>query len=93
MQIKAGYTLRYDCPQPTPMLLMLNLHPSRRADLLTPQVLEFTPATEVWDYTDSFGNVATRITAPAGTLTVSTQFEIYDSGLPDVVPVDAAQHD
>ena len=25
MQIKAGYTLRYECPQPTPMLLMLNI--------------------------------------------------------------------
>ena len=93
MQIKAGYTLRYDCPQPTPMLLMLNIHPSRRADLLTPQVLEFSPAVESWDYTDSFGNVATRITAPAGSLTVSTSFEIYDSGQPDIVPFDAAQHD
>jgi transglutaminase-like putative cysteine protease len=92
MQIKAGYTLRYECPQPTPMLLMLNLHPSRRVDLLTPQVLDFSPHAEAWDYTDSFGNVATRITAPAGLLTVSTEFEVYDSGLPDVVPTDAVQH-
>ena len=57
---------------------MLNIHPSRRADLLTPQLLDFSPVVEAWDYTDSFGNVATRITAPAGPLTVSTQFEIYD---------------
>lgn len=93
MHIKAGYTLRYDCPQPTPMLLNLNIHPSRRADLLTPQVLEFSPRIEAWDYTDSFGNVCTRITAPAGPLTISTAFEIYDSGLPDIVPHDAIQHD
>jgi transglutaminase-like putative cysteine protease len=92
MQIKAGYTLRYTCPQPTPMLLALNIHPSRRQDLLTPQVLSFSPQVEAWDYTDGFGNVATRITAPAGELTISTEFEIYDSGLPDVVPTDAAQH-
>jgi transglutaminase-like putative cysteine protease len=92
MQIKAGYTLRYTCPQPTPMLLALNIHPSRRQDLLTPQVLSFSPHVEAWDYTDGFGNVATRVTAPAGDLTISTEFEIYDSGLPDVVPLDAAQH-
>jgi transglutaminase-like putative cysteine protease len=92
MQIKAGFTLRYECPQPTPMLLMLNLHPSRRADLLTPQVLSFSPAVEARDYTDSFGNIATRVTAPAGQVLVSTGFEIYDSGLPDIVPADAAQH-
>jgi hypothetical protein len=93
MQIKAGFTLRYDCPQPTPMLLNLNIHPSRRADLLTPQVLSFSPHVEAWDYTDSFGNVATRITAPAGVLTIATDFEIYDAGLHDVVPLDATQHD
>ena len=63
MQIKAGYTLRYECPQPTPMLLMLNLHPSRRVDLLTPQVLDFSPHAEAWDYTDSFGHVALAWTA------------------------------
>jgi transglutaminase-like putative cysteine protease len=92
MQIKAGFTLRYECPQPTPMLLNLNIHPSRRADLLVPQVLEFSPHVEAWDYTDSFGNAATRITAPAGSLTISSSFEIYDSGLPDTVPTDAVQH-
>jgi transglutaminase-like putative cysteine protease len=93
MQIRAGYRLTYTCQQPTPMLLSLNIHPSRRADLLTPQVLQFEPALDVWDYTDSYGNVCTRVTAPAGRMTVSTQFDIYDSGLPDIVPHDATQHD
>lgn len=93
MQIKAGYSLTYDCPQPTPMLLCLNIHPSRRADLLTPQVLRFSPQLESWDYTDGFGNVCTRITAPAGQTTISTEFEIYDPGTPDHVPFDAIQHD
>lgn len=93
MRIKAGFTLRYECPQPTPMLLNLTLHPSRRTDLLTPHVLQFSPEVEAWDYTDVFGNVGTRITAPVGELTVSTEFEIYDTGLPDAVPHDATQHD
>ena len=36
MQIRAGYEISYDCPQPTPMILTLSVHPSRFADLLTP---------------------------------------------------------
>jgi hypothetical protein len=35
MRIRAGYELVYECPKPTPMLLVLNIHPSRRGDLLT----------------------------------------------------------
>ena len=93
MHIKAGYRLSYDCSQPTPMLLCLNIHPSRRPDLVTPQTLTFSPNVDAWDYTDGFGNVCTRITAPVGRITVSTEFEIYDSGLPDVIPLDAKQHD
>ena len=93
MQIKAGYSLTYDCPAPTPMLLCLNIHRSRRADLLTPQTLKFSHGLKSWDYVDSFGNVCTRITAPAGRTTISTQFEIYDPGTPDHVPHDAVQHD
>ena len=93
MQIKAGFTISYDCPHPTPMLLALNIHPSRRMDLLTPHVLQFSPQVEAWDYYDGFGNACSRLTAPAGRLTISTSFEIYDSGTFDIVPTDAAQHD
>lgn len=92
MQIKAGFRLSYDCPQSTPMLLALNLHPSRRTDLLTEQALSFAPHLESWDYVDGFGNVCTRIMAPAGRMTVSTEFVVYDSGQPDIVPLDATQH-
>ena len=91
MRIRAGYELAYECPQPTAMLLALNLHPSRRVDLLTEQVLRFTPGVEARDYVDGFGNVCTRIVAPAGRLEIATRFEIHDSGLPDPVAPDARQ--
>lgn len=93
MQIKAGFTIAYDCPKPTPTLLTLKLHPTRRVDLLTPEVLTFSPSVDSWDYIDGFGNVCTRLTAPPGRLTISTQVEIHDTGQPDFVPYDAAQHD
>lgn len=92
MKIRAGCILGYDCPQPTPMLLTLLVHPSRRVDLLTDQVLSFDRPIEAWDYTDGFGNACSRITAPAGLTTKTTAFEIYDSGQPDVVAADAIQH-
>ena len=36
MQIRAGYELIYDCPQPTPMVLMLNIHHTRAGDIVVP---------------------------------------------------------
>ncbi|MHC2296672.1 transglutaminase-like domain-containing protein [Rhizobium mongolense] len=93
MKIRAGFTIGYECVQPTPMLLVLNVHPSRRPDLLTDQVLSFSQPIVAWNYTDSFGNSCTRIVAPPGLTTISTAFEIYDSGQPDAVPLDAPQHE
>ncbi|MCF3641045.1 transglutaminase family protein [Rhizobium sp. TRM95111] len=92
MKIHAGFTLAYECKHPTPMLLALNIHPSRRVDLLTEQVLVFDRNIDAWGYTDVFGNACTRIVAPAGLTTISTSFDIYDSGQPDIVPEDAVQH-
>ena len=93
MRIRAGYELVYECPQPTPMVLALSVHPSRRVDLLTDQVLEFSPDVQARDYVDGFGNICTRILAPAGATRISTLFEIDDSGQPDEVAPHARQHD
>jgi len=75
-----------------PMVLGLTLHPSRRADLLTPQVLSFSPEVPVRDELDGFGNVCTRIVAPEGRLTIATLFDIEDSGEPDALAPEARQH-
>ncbi len=97
MQIRAGYEIVYQVSQPTPMLLMLTPHPSRHADLLSPHQISFThPQSDqpvaARTYTDGFGNLCTRILAPAGQLTIATQFLIADSGAPDVLSPEAAQH-
>ena len=92
MKIRAGFTLGYDCPQPTPMLLVLKVHPSRRSDLLSDDTLTFEPPVAAADYIDGFGNICTRIVAPAGVTTISTAFEIHDSGEPDVIAEHALQH-
>ena len=92
MQIRAGYELVYDCPQPTPMLLMLSVHPSRSGDLLTPHEMSFDPPVDATHYRDGFNNVCTRIVAPAGRLKISSEFIVGDPGTPDVVVPEAEQH-
>ena len=91
MKIRTGYELAYECAQPTPMLLMLSVHPSRMADLLTEHQISFDPPIRARDYRDGFGNICTRILAPAGRLTISMDLVVQDPGTPDVVAPEAAQ--
>jgi hypothetical protein len=34
MQIRVGFEMTYDCPQPTPMIFNLNVHFTRVGDLV-----------------------------------------------------------
>src|SRR5271167_1507353 len=92
MKIRAGYEIIYDSPQPAPKVFMLNVHPSRAADLVIPDRMRFEPAAESSQYVDGFGNICTRVTAPSGPFRVFANFIIADSGLPDAVVADAKQH-
>jgi transglutaminase-like putative cysteine protease len=92
MKIRAGYQISYECPQPTPMILTLSVHPSRAPDLLTPDRMRLDPAIPANAYRDGFGNTCHVIHAPTGRLTLSADFLINDSGKPDEVAPDAAQH-
>jgi len=91
MKIRAGYEIAYECAQPTPMVLMLSVHPSRMADITTPHRIVFDPPIAARDYRDDFDNICTRIIAPPGRLTVATDFVIADPGTPDIVAPDAEQ--
>ena len=83
MKIRAGYEISYDCPQPTPMILTLSVHPSRIPDLLTWDRMRLDPPIPANTYHDSFGNFCHVIRAPAGRLTMSTDFLVQDQGQPD----------
>jgi transglutaminase-like putative cysteine protease len=91
MRIRAGYALSYECSNPTPMLLMLSLHPSRTTDLLSPQRMTFAPDITAVNYADAYGNVVTRIVAPPGTLSIASEFMVHDTGAPDLVARGAEQ--
>jgi len=92
MQIRAGFEITYDCPQPTPMLLALSVHPSRMKDVIGPHNIRFDPMIGAADYRDAFGNMITRIVAPAGRLTMSADFLVNDPGTLDAYVPEAAQH-
>jgi transglutaminase-like putative cysteine protease len=91
MRIRCGYEITYECPAPTPMLLMLNVRPERLSDLETPDIIRSDPHIELNQYRDQFGNLCSRILAPAGRFTVSSDFVIRDSGRPDDIFPDAEQ--
>ena len=74
------------------MILTLSVHPSRIADLLTWDRMRLDPPIPANTYHDSFGNFCHVIHAPAGRLTVSTDFMVQDTGLADEFAPYAKQH-
>jgi transglutaminase-like putative cysteine protease len=92
IKIRAGYEISYDCLQPTPMIVTLDVHSSRSHDLLTSDMMRLDPAIAANTYRDGFGNTCHVIHAPAGRLTLSADFLIGDSGAPDEVAPGAEQH-
>ena len=91
MLIRIGYDIQFDVPAPVAMVTVLHVHPSRAADLHTPDEIQITPPVPIQEYTDSFGNLCSRFVAPAGQIRLYTSALIEDSGLPDPVNYDAAQ--
>jgi transglutaminase-like putative cysteine protease len=92
MQIRLGYELAYDCRQPTPMLLMLNVHYTRVSDMVVPDHLVTSPSIPIGAYRDGFGNWCSRIVAPTGRTRLSAKAIVNDTGEPDVVATDGNQH-
>lgn len=92
MLIKIGYDIAYEVSAPTPMLLILYVHPERMRDLRTPERLLTEPEVEVENFTDSFGNRCAKIIAPPGVIRLHSDCIIEDNGLPEPVFANAEQH-
>lgn len=84
MQIRVGYELIYDCPQPTPMILTLQVHFTRVSDIIVPDHLKTKPSIPITAYRDTFGNWCSRIVAPKGEIQLSADAVVNDKGEPDV---------
>jgi len=91
VQIRIGFDIVYECTQPTPMVLMLNVHPSRQQDLDKPDTIRFTPEVSARSYLDSFGNTCARIVAPTGEICLFADTIINDPGTPEPIVPEAGQ--
>ena len=85
MLIRLGFDIQFELPIPVPMVALFHVHHSRRADLREPDEPRITPSVPIEEYEDSFGNICTRFTAPAGMLQLYHSTLIEDSGEPDAV--------
>lgn len=89
MQIRYGYRIELVCEQPTTLLTLLDVHPSRRHDLIRPDEMRVTPLhgpdrpVALSQHLDPFGNICRRLTAPAGGVLLACDGLIHDSGEPD----------
>ena len=92
MLIRIGYDISFELANPTPLITMLYVHPSRRKDLRAAEEITVAPDVPVHTYQDSFGNICGRLLAPAGTVRFTLDTAIEDSGQPDAESPEAAQH-
>jgi len=92
VKIQLGFDLTYACTHATPMILMLNVHPSRAGNLIAPDTLRLTPPRSISPYLDGFGNKCVRLLAPPGDLRVANDTVIADGGRPDLVDLAAQEH-
>ena len=91
VQIRAGYELIYDSPQPR-RCADLNIHHTRAADILVPDRMLADPPVPTTSYYDGAGNWCTRLVAPPGRLRLTADALLKDSGLPDPVAGAEYQH-
>jgi len=92
LRLRLGVQIDYDLPSDTPMITIVNVHPSLASRLERPDFLTTNPAVPVSCYRDGFGNWCCRLLAPAGRFEIRTDTVIRDNGLPDPYHPEAVQH-
>src|SRR6476620_1781769 len=91
MLIQIGYDISFELANPTPLITMLYVHPSKRKDLRAAEEITVEPDVPVHTYQDSFGNICGRLLSPLGTVRFSLDTRIRDSGVPDPEAPEAIQ--
>jgi hypothetical protein len=71
MILRLGYDLQFEVPARVTMVALLDVHPSRLADLRAADEMHAEPALQIARFIDSFGNRCVRFVAQKGTLRLS----------------------
>jgi transglutaminase-like putative cysteine protease len=93
MLIKIGFDIALNFQSPAAVVHLLHVHPSRSSDLLEPERFTIDSDLPVEEYYDNFNNRRGRIHSPGGTLRISSEAVIRDSGDLDAYAPNAAQLD
>ncbi|MFZ0504820.1 MAG: transglutaminase family protein [Chthoniobacterales bacterium] len=81
--IKLGYDIALGLPAATTIVYVLRVHPSRSADLVTPENFRVEPSLPIEEYLDGFGNRCGRVNALMGNIRFINEAVIRDLGEPD----------
>jgi transglutaminase-like putative cysteine protease len=92
LKIAIGYEFIYQVPQPTPMIVSLNVHSSRAGDIIVADMMTTSPVVPITFHLDNFGNQCARLVAPAGHFRLASAGTVIDADTPDRVVPDAVQH-
>ena len=80
MQIRYGFKLSFDVPQPTAVLVRLDVHPDRRPDIISEAPLLFSGEAAPAPVIDVHGNLCRRLIAPPGRSMLEISGVIGDPG-------------
>jgi transglutaminase-like putative cysteine protease len=89
MRIRYGFDIELRLPQPTTVVTVMDVHPSRKSDVIEESCVHTNQEIHFQRFIDCFGNVTRRPTADTGPLALRLVGTIADSGLPDPVNLSA----
>ena len=92
MFIRVGFEIAFTFPEPTALVLMLSMHPSRDASVRSTEKLSVEPQVPISNYSDIYGNRCSRVFVQAGRSTFRNDAIVEDDGKPDVLGWGAIQH-
>jgi hypothetical protein len=90
MLIRYGCELSLVVRRPTPVFILLDIHPERRGDITHERCLQASSGVVLHRGHDTFGNLLQRCTVPSGETSFRLSGIVTDSGLPDGRCEDAA---
>jgi transglutaminase-like putative cysteine protease len=91
MQIRYGFDIELELFQPTTIITVMDVHPSRYGDVVEESGLHCNQDPHFEKFTDCFGNVSRRITAEAGPLSLQLQGLVNDTGQREPTNANAVQ--
>jgi hypothetical protein len=90
MHILYGFEVELDLFQPTTLIAAMDVHPSRKGDVINESGLHSSQPLSVETFTDCFGNTSRRVAANAGALALKLTGVLRDTGLHDLINQSAA---